>query len=1336
MEKQKWIKHIVPIFLAAVLLFGAFPLSTAAQNKLPDEAVSPIVSEVTDLREESVKHFLCEDGTYIAATYATPVHYEENGKWKEIDNSLTLTDKTLSASGKPTYAPRAGGLQVSIPQSFSDGQQITASNKGYTISFGVKADGQNVSLKKAATVVDAEALPSNTHSKKSAVAQEKTSASDTTSTAVFDNEGIIKYNDDVMSVKNQSGAVVYKDIFSKADLEYIVTANSVKENIVVYEPQKKYIYRFDMDLDGLLPILQEDGSINLVKKENTDDVVFLLQAPYMYDANGEESFDIKMSLEANGKKHLLTLEASAEWLNSADRAFPVVIDPTFNFLNSAFNDVFVMNGVYANSTRRINELRVGRNLTNNTRTYIEMVLPTHIPTGSVVTQAMLILKQSSYYQAPLQSNIAIRVYDCQYEKPWSPDNVTWNNQPFSVSNNGYEYLNPVLLDSKNANSGAGSYTFNITNAVNHWINCADSNKGLMIASSDESSKTQVDFHSSRVSTISNRPEMWFDYSTPSISQTVWNTEAEVAVSPVINVTSSLIWTATANQSWLSVSDITSSSFKINAEANPNAYVRTGTVTVTMGGTVIGTINVTQLGTDPSLTLDTSAWAVKDQSGTKTVSIASNANWTIASDVPSWLTVSPSNGTGNSTFTITAGENAGNTTRTGTVTVQAGDMTETIAVTQFDEVSGYFNQINDDGSFSFKSSSDYNHPLATWAMGLSYAAYNPVPNGFAEIVPGAFMQFPYNDPAKDAKAELESNGFDDVTKFNYGEPNNVAAHVIGHRDIVIGGSDEQSTLLYTNNITGGNNNGNAVNNLGCDSDWVWVSDNSNSSNYSSDVRVTGGVVELDNQPVLSLELPDNSGNTRSLVVVVVRGSVTLQDWLMNARTQLNLAKAQFDDGSDMVYKTLYGDAENCTECNGEGCDACRGYLAQHNLTNPIILITGHSLGAAIANLTAEKLNSDVVQPQGEEPAGSEDVFAYTFATPNTVNEADEGSAAIHYTNIFNIMNNNDAVTYMPRTLNPLNWNTDTWFRYGQDFHITMPMEVSLLSCLDTALLGLGGHAMPTYLTWMENLPEKLDKSADAINVDDMEAMTDEGDSLGLLPKILRVACPVGVTLYDDSGNIIACENQGQSNNPQPMSMQQPDNSGVVSWIAYDGARMFFIPYGGDTVEARVEAYDYGTMTFTAETLGAGEPLESKTFNNVNLFPGKEFVAEISEDISIEDTQLFVTEDGEVVGEVTDLNPLLKSAAVDNTNVPYGTLSTVTVVTDRTVSKVQFIDRSNGATQTFDKFNPAITSLVDNGETLTWTIQRVFSRGEFVYDVAVKVGYTWYPPTERVFALTVT
>lgn len=44
-----------------------------------------ILREVPEKRERCVKHFQMTQKGMAAAVYPAPVHYEEDGQWKEID---------------------------------------------------------------------------------------------------------------------------------------------------------------------------------------------------------------------------------------------------------------------------------------------------------------------------------------------------------------------------------------------------------------------------------------------------------------------------------------------------------------------------------------------------------------------------------------------------------------------------------------------------------------------------------------------------------------------------------------------------------------------------------------------------------------------------------------------------------------------------------------------------------------------------------------------------------------------------------------------------------------------------------------------------------------------------------------------------------------------------------------------------------------------------------------------------------------------------------------------------------------------------------------------------
>lgn len=1318
MKKKKVCKMITAAALSLLFVFSIIPAS-ALDSLSVEETAAKIVSEVTEMREESVKYFLCDDGSYIAATYAAPVHYNENGVWKEIDNTLTPSSK----SGETVYSTK-GGLNVTVPSDLGSGKRFTATNGGYTISFGVKSIDNSLSAQ--AKVVETDALPSVVKMNSTAeISDEKVTASSMAQKAetLTEKQKVEKFNNEQMTVDKQSGAVVYKGFDQQSDLEYIVTSNSLKENIVVYKPQDEYVYSFDLDSDGLIPVEQPNGSIILVESEASQEAVFTLDAPYMYDANGAESYDIELSIKENGDEYVVTVEADSTWLNNSEREFPVVIDPTWSAPNSKIQDVYVINGTFANSPRSNTEIRAGRNLTNIVRSYIKLTLPTNLPIGYSLYNSTLVLKKQNYFK--VSKDIDIRAYDCKDAASWSTSSISWNNQPFDNSNNGYLNSDPELLSSVAAKSDSEDYIFNITKAVSRWEK-GETNNGIMLASSDESAKTQVDFYSTRATATETRPNFVMYYHDPYVSLKKWTPTCKSSVSSTVNILCRLPWTVeiTPDSPWLTVTDLKAKSFKLKADENTLASERSGTVTVktSLGNvtSVIGTITVTQLGAEPSVVLDTEHLRVNHTEQTKTITVTSNSSWSASTD-SDWIEIENGNGIGNSTFSIKTKNNAIredeiNNSRTGTVIVQAGTVSKIITVTQYDEASDFFNKINSDGINETRPSTEYYHPLAQWAMKLAYAAYKPLKGQFSDIAPGKFME----PGIREAQDELDNYGFKSSI-YNDGD-NDTVCHVIGHKQIYAN---------INNSTNGGNDNGT----LGifegtakCRSTGVIYG--TNQSGLRTDVSMDStGMSCVGSSEAFWNTLNSNGANNtdcmRTLVVVDIRGSSTNKDWITDFGTQLDPNWGSFGAGMEMVLKSLYhgtGDTENCTKCNGksDGCEYCKGYIPFNNISNPIFLVTGHSLGAAVANLVAEHLNSCKDTNHCPGSRTEKDIYSYTFATPKTVKNK-QGSDS---QNIFNILNNNDIVPLVPTNILALNWADNGWTRHGRDFRITMPMNVDLwwLKPFDTALLGFGGHAMSTYSRWLESLPGMLNKKAEDITTADLESLTDNREAVGLLPRLFKVKCPVDVTLKDSAGNIVAYES-ARENAVYPEIAE----SGIASWISKDNEKVFFLPFGCEDVTAEIEAYDYGTMNVALETIGAGDQLESMTYSNVSLYPGKDFEIQIDENSVPSESQLMaVAEDG--TQTEPSKNPYLKSAVPDT---PYAGNNYITVVTDRSVTKVQFVHHDSRDTMTYTRDNVDVT-LVDDGETLTWRIHRNFPAT--VYDVGVKVGsYNWYY-TERVFELT--
>lgn len=1274
MKKNLLLKRILSAVLTIVLLASAIPVSLAVQELFTEELPAQIVREVPELREESVKHFLCDDGSYIAATYAEPVHYNENGVWKEIDNRLILNSNKLSASGEPTYTTRAG-LAVSIPQNFADGQKITAENKGYEISFGIKADQAGVAIDRGASVVAVDELMSNAGAQVSAAPQ---SVSSVVVDAELTADVIEERNAELMVVENQAGAVQYRNILPSTNLEYAVTSSSVKESIVVREPQSEYKYYFDMDLDGLTPVENNDGSISLTESGDTANEIFWIEAPYMYDANSDESFAVTMSLTEVEGKYVLAVEADKDWINAADRAFPVVIDPTLHLSGTNIDDAFVISGSQMNSLRRGKELRVGRNLTNLTRTYMKIKMPVNISAQSVIQEATLKLKKASYFQALGQSDVNINAYlFCRGKISWDFDTLEWGNQPYGYANNTFRWYDDDMLDSVPANKQTETYSFNILNAVKRWIATGD-NRGIALVSSEETSKVQVDLHSSRVSTSSDRPSLTIKYLPPGIGRYSLMLDQTAQTSQSIEVACNGAWTATTDSSWITVSPSSGnglSSIRITVPKNHSIDPRTGNVTVKTGSTVLGVLRVTQAGS--KLMLDTNAVTAYYNETNAVINVSSAEDWTV--ETPNWIVATPSSGSGNTAVTVRLLENEGNGIRDGRIRFSTASDTEDVAVTQLDRVSSCFNNIDSYGNVTAVTASDYNHRLATWAMELSYAAYN-YPNGEElPIIPGAFM----GDFTQTAGALLEDNGFVRVLELNY-ESDNRAAHTIGFGSVEFLGTSN----LQSNNI-GGNYNVHQHNGTNIQLpvrdllDSVCIRDYDQGRNYFRDnTLVTGEDTEISTSQ-------DDEIETKPLVVVDIRGSVTVSDWINDVMTQLDSENNRFASLADEVFT------------NAIRYMNAAGVLG----LNPIVLITGHSMGAAIANILAARFN---------EAMDPDNIYAYTFATPRTVNEAVSGNQAVNYPNIFNILNSNDAVTYVPSSFFSIE---EHWRRHGIDLYINMPFSESS----NTDLTGMFCHAMPVYLNWMN--------SSEDLSLQEMLTLSEEARVRGLLPIIVKIKCPVGVTIKDSNGNIIGYESQ-QENAVYPDML----NRGVVSWIEEDGAKMFFIPSIADAASIEIEAYDYGSMNFTVGSVDASTDSEIKTLNNISLYPGKEFIADISEDVPVEDTQLFITENGETVGEVTETNPHLKGTRVwhevRNNGGKDSIVTYWSFTTDKTVTEFR-VHRRNVGTTIIPPDSPIVTK-VEDGDNLIWTVGWCyFHAGDYVYDVLLNSNEEWFTYENALF-----
>ena len=255
----------------------------------PEE--SKIVKELTGERTENSKEFLLEDGTKMIAQYNEPVHYKDSkGKWVEYNNTLS-EDKTASPdeAGDSSYTNKSSDISVNLSNKAKSKNMISLQSDGYKISWGYDNAGKS----------KADVKKNN----------EKTSG-----------------NDKFTTLKNIITETLYKDVFSDVDFQYFVTTTGIKENIILKSSKAQNEFTLNYKIPNLTAKQKDDKTITLSNKDGKE--IYTISAPYMYDAKGSTSTQMKIEIiKQKGSNLQVKLTADYAFIHTIGRVFPVTIDP-------------------------------------------------------------------------------------------------------------------------------------------------------------------------------------------------------------------------------------------------------------------------------------------------------------------------------------------------------------------------------------------------------------------------------------------------------------------------------------------------------------------------------------------------------------------------------------------------------------------------------------------------------------------------------------------------------------------------------------------------------------------------------------------------------------------------------------------------------------------------------------------------------------------------------------------------------------------------------------------------------------------------------------------------
>lgn len=460
-------KKLIAILLSIFIISTSFPLTAFALES--NDYESKILYENVDKRSNNSKTFITKDGTNICAISTDNICYKKNNKYYNIDNSIVTKNKNTLTNNDNYYS-------IELPKTYKNDSEIKLINDKHHIELSIE---NNISKSK-----------SKIHNNNNRV--NETSLED----EIYNN----------LQQETTTSEIVYKDIFDNTDLEYQIMSDTVKENIILnIQPKENFSLLYTLNTNGLTLNINEDGSISLLDKGNE---IFLINKAVMFDSNGISSDEI--SLEArkiNSNCYSLSYTPNSSWLNEASRKYPVTIDPDIsvisNSINTSVSSAYVSSILYNVNYNNENYTYVESEKGNSgtiRETFYNVGDLSNIDSDSLILNANLNVYKSRLtgYQTnnPRESTFNMYMVDSSY----TVNDITYRKSS-QINDSNFS-----KLDTK-YQTGEGFINFNITAAIDYWMDHNTSNK--LLALTGTTSTILSRFNSSKNS--NNKPYISIEY---------------------------------------------------------------------------------------------------------------------------------------------------------------------------------------------------------------------------------------------------------------------------------------------------------------------------------------------------------------------------------------------------------------------------------------------------------------------------------------------------------------------------------------------------------------------------------------------------------------------------------------------------------------------------------------------------------------------------------------------------------------------------------------------------------------------------------------------------------
>lgn len=379
-------KKLLSVVLSLLILLHSFPSSIFAQENQEQNELKPmLVYEIPEKRESNIKQFLREDFSAVAAVYPQPVHYLDEGQWKDIDNTLVeMTDE----SGNLVYTNKANSFQATFARSGNTEKLATIKKDSSSISLQLRGVFETTPQVSPSQAVDH--LP---------------------------------YEEQLITLPRLVSSISYPGIYEDIDLLYRLSPAGIKQEILILNPEAEHEFSLTLTTSNLAAELLPDNTISLTNLDESGNPDMYITGLYAHDASGEPAPCPNVNLTPVEEGYELTITADSDWLAEPGRVFPVNI----GFSIDTGPERPVRSG-YVSQDCPDTTFTSSRVVTGNleglgeTRTFLGFNLPRLEDSDQLLEAYLTLLNQTFDPQTG-------EVFLHQVTAAWSPDTLTWQNMP-------------------------------------------------------------------------------------------------------------------------------------------------------------------------------------------------------------------------------------------------------------------------------------------------------------------------------------------------------------------------------------------------------------------------------------------------------------------------------------------------------------------------------------------------------------------------------------------------------------------------------------------------------------------------------------------------------------------------------------------------------------------------------------------------------------------------------------------------------------------------------------------------------------------------------------------